>query len=705
MDRAESSLTLPRRQQRARPAWPGSLVSSRRFQVYLACTALALLISCILGKDMRWDTLDYHLYAGFSALHDRFRQDYFAAGSQSYFNPYVYVPFYLLAMSGLPALAVASLLAVVQSAILWLTYELAIEVVPAELSPSRFLLALCAVALAFANPILINELGSSFADITTAEGVLFGWLLLIRAARSPGLARILGAGLMLGAASALKLTNSVHALSAVVLLLFLPGSWPAKLRHSAVFGLALAAGFILVALPWAIPLEHHFGNPMFPLLNEVFRSPHYPIAKMLDYRFLPDSLGEALWRPFAIATPQFAVDDELQAPDVRYAVLAGVALLLVLRWGWRRFRRAPRTAAANESFHSMRALAALGWGFLTDWILWLTASANGRYFIAMACVAAVLAVSLAVRLFAGRTKLRNYLLAATLGAQVLQLCAGTDYRSHVPWDGGPWFQVRVPPVLARQPALFLSYGMESNSLIVPFLARESGFVNIAGDFALAAAGANGAAVGSLIRRYAPNLWLVMPEVWPQGAARPSVSVSAANDALEPFGLRADAGDCSTIAVVNEGSLTVGFLTISTGKPAPAAAPRATEHTGAAVTGYLAVCRVAEDSVNRPGLRASKRRADLVLNRLEDACPQLFQPARPVTQYYGESHDSYIWARRYLNTNLTAWVGRGWVQFIDPVRGGPVSYIGPVAAFDKTPVRVRCERRDERYYAQVLPAPP
>ena len=104
------------------------VVTSPRVYVYVACTVLALVTSYLLGKDMRWDTLDYHLYAGFSAIHDRFNQDYFAAGGQSYFNPYIYAPFYLLATTGLPALAIASVFAIVQSGILWLTYELALEV-------------------------------------------------------------------------------------------------------------------------------------------------------------------------------------------------------------------------------------------------------------------------------------------------------------------------------------------------------------------------------------------------------------------------------------------------------------------------------------------------------------------------------------------------------------------------------------------------
>jgi hypothetical protein len=49
-----------------------------RWQVYLACVVLAPASNYMPGKEMPWDTLNYHLYLGFSAFNDRFKQDYFA---------------------------------------------------------------------------------------------------------------------------------------------------------------------------------------------------------------------------------------------------------------------------------------------------------------------------------------------------------------------------------------------------------------------------------------------------------------------------------------------------------------------------------------------------------------------------------------------------------------------------------------------------
>jgi hypothetical protein len=702
---AEDSLLLARRKRSPVSLVRGAL-SSPRLCTYVVCTGLALCVSGLLGKDMSWDTLDYHFYAGFSALHDRFGLDYFPAGSQTYFSPYVYVPFFLLARSRLPAILDASILAVAQSGILWLTYEIALHLAPQEDRRTRITMTLCAVLLAFANPILLDQFGSSFADITTAELVLGAWLLLMLAVRIPSVKHVVMAGLLLGAATALKLTNAVHAMSAGVLIPFVPTSWSTKFRYMGLFVIALALSFVLVCLPWSLQLEQHFGNPLFPVLNDIFRSPQFPIAKMLDYRFIPDSLAQALWRPLEIVKPVYMVDNELPAPDLRYAVLLTVSMLLVLRWAWRHLGRlGPHlTPSPAPYIRSQRALLALGCAFLIDWVLWLDASGNGRYFLPAACIAAVLAVAMILRLCTA-PKIRAYTLAALLGAQLLQLYWGAGYRNHIPWDGGRWFEVRVPAALPRTPALYLSYGVQSNSFLVPFLPRGSGFVNIAGDYPLGPDGANGERVQALIRRYSPHVMVLAREEHAQDERLPVVSgIPAAADALLPFALRPLPNACFSFVVPDEGRQSLMFAhreRVGSSNSAQSPDVQVLEST----TGYLVACGVVPYPGALDGLAAGKHKAEMALDRLEDACPALFQPARPLTQYFGTVDHDEIWSRRYLNTNLTAWVSRGWVMFIDPLRGGGAKYIAPEAKFANAQLHIECGRHDERYFVKLVGSTP
>ena len=39
-----------------------------RVPVYIVCTVFALIVNYLLGKDMAWDTLSYHICTGFNAV-------------------------------------------------------------------------------------------------------------------------------------------------------------------------------------------------------------------------------------------------------------------------------------------------------------------------------------------------------------------------------------------------------------------------------------------------------------------------------------------------------------------------------------------------------------------------------------------------------------------------------------------------------------
>lgn len=655
--------------------------TSPRLYVYLACTALAVLANWHLGKEMLWDTMDYHVYAGFSALHDRFGRDYFAAGPQGYFNPYVYVPFYLLLRSALTPLQDASILAALQSAILWLTFELSLLVAPRDPPRARLAVGILAALLAFLNPVLLNELGSSYADIITAELVLAGWLLLLGVVRRPGAARLVCAAFLLGGASALKLTNSVHALSAAALLFFIPGGWRIKLRHAVFFATGLAASFVAVSAPWSLRLERQFGNPLFPLLNGAFRSPEFTTGPVRDYRFIPTSLGGALLRPFAMATSAPMVHFELPAPDLRYALLLALFLVLVAQWVWWRLRSQRRDPALPEEASATRVLAALACGFLLDWVLWLTASANSRYFIPMACVAAVLGVVLAWRLFAGMPRVRVYLLTAFLGMQCLALYMGADYRARLPWTEGPWFSLSMPPQLGSQPSLYFLVGTQSNSFIVPDLPAGSGFINLAGGYVLGPDGANGARIAALIQRYAPRLRvLVRDSRADAGQGTAQRLPDGVDDVLEPFGLKAVAGRCSTIAA--HGVTTSLGAGMTGGAPRESAAPADTE--------YLAVCDVDRAGPAGASPPPGQRAADLALDHLEDACRALLQPRRPADTFTGDPSDGYVFSRRYANTSTVAWVTRGSVG-VQMLMDGREQNAGLESAWEKASLPVVCGR--------------
>jgi hypothetical protein len=662
----------------------GAASAPYRLPVYMACTVLALVANYLLGKDMASDTLSYHLYAGFNAVHDRFDQDYFPAGPQSYFNPYVYVPFYYLVSAGLSALKISSILALAHSVMLWLTYELAVAVCPSHDKHGRLIFGLCGVAFALINPILLQQIGSTFADITTGELVLAGWLLLALAVREPRWARVIGAGLLCGVATGLKLTNAVHAIAGFAVLIMLPLPLRSRISHGLGYGTSMGIGFLVAAAPWAYRLEQRFGNPLFPLMNDVFRSPEYTTEPVRALRFIPTTVTEALWRPFAMIDPVTMVHEEPRAPDPRYAILLILAGAAFCRWLWRRHSATANHSATGGDAASGRTLAALGCGLAVDWVVWLTGSGNSRYFLPMSSVAGVMVVALIFRLFAAHPKARNYILAGILGLQGVQLWMGADYRwNPAAWDDR-WIDIAVPSELAG-PSLYLTMGAQTNSFVAAYLSPAAGLINFSGLYTLGPDGANGARIVGLIHRYAPNLrMLIRGERLYRDDERRSPNRGQIDDALGPFGLRIDESDCGTITV--HGLPPPLEFTIATSKPTP---PQSRDTT------YLVSCRVVPDNTDHSVQIPARRSADLALDHLEDACPALFQPRRPRTEYAGSGG-----LRRYGGTDLVAWVSHGSVKFFQPTIGGDTVYLGRESDWIRAPMPVRCGRRNGRYFGSL-----
>jgi hypothetical protein len=111
------------------------------------------------------------------------------------------------------------------------------------------------------------------------------------------------------------------------------------------------------------------------------------------------------------------------------------------------------------------------------------------------------------------------------------------------------------------------------------------------------------------------------------------------------------------------------------------------------------CRVVPDSADHSAEIAAQKEANLVLDRLEDACPQLFQPRRPPTDTRGS-----ISKRLYMNTDVVAWVSLGWVKFQEPMRGDDMVVLGRESDWLKAPPPLACGRLQGHYFARVLDSP-
>jgi hypothetical protein len=633
----------------------------------VASLAFSIGWTLALGKDVHWDAINYHLYLGFSALYDRFGQDFFAAGPPAYLNPYAYVPLYLMAAAQWHAAAVAVVLAAWQSLTLWLTFEIAHAAGVARAPQSQGVFALLAVAFAAMNPVLLQGLGSTMTDLTTGVLVLGGWLGLVVAVRDGRMRLLALAGALCGAAAALKLSNAVFAMAAAPALLFFPGSVRQRFVAMLAFGVACAAGFVVVALPWSLQLWREFGNPFFPFLNDVFRSPDFTAEPLRYERFIPRGLWEFVARPFQMLVPASHVHTEPRAPDLRYVALLVVGLGLLLLRG----RRVVPEAVHPKAAGSARAAAALAVGFVASWAIWLAISGNSRYFLPMACVASVL-LALGLQRLHARWKDGTLLaIVAIIGVQAVQFAMATDWkRDGGAWEG-PWLRVEVPQRLRDEPQLFLSAGFLTGSAILPYVHPASGMINIAG-FNIIAPGYPGAMRAQrLIDANSDRLRLFVP--LPPGV-RDRATLPGSPDDLRSYvrrlGLKIDPSDCEFVHV--QGNLR---------------AERRPE-AGNDWKSFIA-CRLVKAPEERLAYERAVAPVEQAFDRVEDACPNLFHPRRPPTQ------EHIFLARTYhMGAEMQLFATEGRVKYYYPLRGGDPIDVGSLEDWRAAPQPIDCSRRTQ-----------
>jgi hypothetical protein len=614
--------------------------------------AAGIAIGLLLGKDVSWDQRHFHYYLGFSALNDRFGLDFYPASVQSYVVPWAFVPFYVLASSGVPDQLIVALLSVVPALGLCVIWEIGGRTVGA-VTGQRFhsIGAWLSVAIAGSSPIVLGQIGNTFIDGPTATFVIAGFALLLHAVSSPrpDLRLVALAAAAMGVASALKLSNVVPAVASGVILLWILPNRRLVASAALVYGAVGIASTVAVAGPWWWRVYQAFGNPTLPAYNSIFRSDAANVdagAGML--RFRPVDWEEALLRPLWMASPEKAVYVDTPAPDLRFAVLTllltSAAVVLAIRL------RSKKLATGRGGRNCSVYLGGLAAAMCVSWPLWLMSSGNGRYFLPMLLLVGPVIVGLAYWLTAVK-RMRFYVLFPTLGLQCLAAYWGSQIRYEPVGWSGDWYGVEVPATLKNEPAVLLSMAVESGSLIVPSLHRASSFVNAGGQFPLTPQMPAWRFVEPILEQAARRAYVVLPvqTFTPKGdLVRPR---RERVDALaSPFGMASTSEACEEIWVR-------GVTTTLQIQDTSSSGDSGRFETRSALWVACPVQRIA--AVN-PDIELKRRAADDVFNRLEQQCPVLFPKPSPFTVSNGDN-----WTRFYNGTDVMAWMTEKEVAFYRP----------------------------------------
>jgi Glycosyltransferase family 87 len=592
---------------------------SARVAVLCLSAALCVLWSIAAGKDVNWDQLNYHYYLPYEWLGGRLALDYFAASGQSYLSPAGYVPFYLMLAAGWHSVLVSALLAAAHSLNLALLYFIGWKLFAHRPERERHVLCALAAALGASSAIFWATVGSSFLDPLLAAPMLAGLLLLLepdpaRAARRPLLA-----GLLFGAAAALKYSNAFFALAAAPLALATPGGWTPRLRAGLAYVAAVAVAVALLAGPWMALMWREFGNPVFPLLNGWFRSSEAPASNMFAGRFAPQDLWAALALPYRLIAPEGRLYAEIIAPDLRFAALVLAAVALPLAAGFGRLARPAALRGADWRLLGFFALAL---------VAWVATSANGRYGILVLLLAGLCLARLVERLLP--LAMARVVLATLLVVQVA-MCAMVSSAPR--WFiadrwSGHWLPFVPAEQALRQPALYLTVETLTMAAVAPLVHPDSSFVNLRGQYTIPPGAPR---LQALLARHAGSVRVLGRHLRLREEGRPRQEVVEAYDfTFRRYGYRIDAADCFAIDWrpddLDTLSAAANWLARQPGS-----------HADALSLGSCALRPAQRDPLDIE----AERLVTAAFDRIERACPALFRGQTGLTDSLGKE-----WMRNY-----------------------------------------------------------
>lgn len=399
----------------------------------------------VLGKDTSWDFRNYHWYGPYALLNGRMGLDVAVAHQGSWYNPYLDVPFYLLATHTKAWIALGVLGAVQGSTVvpLYLMARAGLNVPGAAFSDIKLMAGALAL-LGQVGALTLTEFGTTYYDNVMSAFVLSGLAIIVLNRQTLregplGKAALIAAaaGLVTGMAMGLKLPEMPFCIGFAAALLAVGGS----ARHIAVRLLAGgAAGVIGVALfsaPWMLYVWDLTGNPLFPYFNDYWQSPLALAEPYRDLRFVPTQFWRQALFPF-LFTLDWHVANDLSFQDIRVALSYVLVIAAGVVWLLRRQSRDP--LVRNDVALLVFVFAA------ASYLAWLKFFAIYRYIIALEMLAPLLIVA-AVGLFPLPRRTRYLTLAALCG--LVMLTSRSDFLERAPVED-PYIQVALPPI--RDPA-------------------------------------------------------------------------------------------------------------------------------------------------------------------------------------------------------------------------------------------------------------
>lgn len=450
---------------------------SFRLPVLLICGGAGLL-SVVLGPDNNWDLRFYHLYAPWAYLHGRYLYDIGPAQYQGFFNPTADLFFYALTSSRLNESphVVAFIMGAVHGVNAVLIFAIALHVLRPLQRLESLTLRAVALLMGVSGAGFVSLLGTTTNDLVNSIFMLGSLLAILKVADQTsehGAWRgFAWSGLLAGIGIGLKYTAAV----------FIPGFGVIALivavRRKIVsgliaFGVAAMLGVLAVAGHHLLALWQDFGNPVFPLFNNIFQSPYYDPVSIRDTQFLPRDFWQLIARPFYWAKTNSYLASELPFRDWRGAIAyaALVAGVLIFAASYIR-QKHPRDGVFAET----RGLGLVFIFVVVSYFSWELGFGIYRYALPLEMLTGVVTMGALIWLFEDR--------CLRIVVAIVLLAIAVTTTVYLDWGrgryGDRYVDVRVPQLPVNSVVLIATW--DPISYFIPFAEPTAQFLGIENNY-------------------------------------------------------------------------------------------------------------------------------------------------------------------------------------------------------------------------------
>lgn len=304
------------------------LILKNNILMFFLFCVIAIAVSLHFRYEITADFNNYHYYLPWAFFHNRTFTDIALALENSYHNPIIDMQYYFFVeyFNENPAFYY-TYTGVYYGILIFVFYKFCRLI----LKPEQKIELLLTMIIAMTGFATLSQVGTSSNEIIVSLGVMISLYLVYKELFVLGKERwqvFAGAGFLMGLMLGLKLTVVIYCVALGVTLILFYKKLQTPVKTIALFTLGGFLGFLTVDGWWMVILYEHFGNPVFPYFNNIFKSPYYA-ENFLTYKdFYKKTPSDYLLFPYKAS---FQISERVTAEtpmlDVRLAV--GYTLLWI----------------------------------------------------------------------------------------------------------------------------------------------------------------------------------------------------------------------------------------------------------------------------------------------------------------------------------------------------------------------------------------